>query len=44
LLFQMHILQIEAPEFFYQSITKDKSVDLKSALIFSKKLKELFNS
>ena len=44
LLYQMHVLQIEAPEFFYQSITKDKSVDLKSALIFSKKLKELFNT
>ena len=44
LLYQMHILQIEAPEFFYQSITKDKSVELRSALIFSKKLKELFKS
>ena len=44
LLFQMHVLQQEAPEFFYQSITKDKSVDLRSALLFSKKLKELFNA
>jgi hypothetical protein len=44
LLYQIHLLQKDAPEFFYQSITKDKSVDLKAALLFSKKLKEIFNS
>jgi hypothetical protein len=44
LLHQLYTMLVGAPEFFYQSISKKNTVDLRTALVFSLCLKKLFES
>ena len=44
LLHQLYTLLLTAPEFFYQSLSKNNSVDLRTALVFSLNLKKLFEN
>ena len=41
-LFQLYQLQVHTPEFFYKSLTKSESIDLKQAAHFGGCLKKLF--
>jgi hypothetical protein len=42
LLHQLFLLQQEAPEFFYQSVSKNQQVGLRNVLLFACNLKKLF--
>ena len=44
LLQQLHDMQINAPEFFYQYITMDNKLDKRSILVFASSLKLLFKN
>jgi hypothetical protein len=43
-LYQLYRLRSSAPEFYFQSITKDSNLDLKSVLSFSLDLEKLFEN
>lgn len=43
ILYQLYQLQLHTPEFFFKSITKNESLDIKLVAMFSSSLKDLFS-
>lgn len=41
-LYQLYLMQVHTPEFYFKSLTKNDLVDIKSVASFSAKLKDLF--